>query len=337
MVNLKTHYLGLELKNPIIAGASNLCVDVNNLKKMEEAGAAAIVYKSLFEEQIQLESLQMEMDMQDYNERNAEMTSLFPDLEHAGPKEFLHNLKKARQAVSIPLIASINAVSEGSWTDYARQVEETGVDAIELNFYQGLADASRDGHSIIEEQISILEQVKLKVNIPVSVKLSPFYTNILRVVDMMDQAGANGFVLFNRLFQPDINVDLEKHSFPYNLSSPEDMRLPLRYTGALYGEINGSLCPNSGIFSGRDVIALLLAGADAVQVVSTLYKHQISHIGTMLHEMEDWMESKGYNDLDSFRGKLSKRHINDPMAYSRAQYIDILMKSEAIFNKYPMR
>lgn len=337
MVDLKTRYLGIELKNPIIVGASNLCVDTENLKKMEAAGAAAIVYKSLFEEQIQMESFQMDMDMQEYNERNAEMITLFPDIEHAGPKEFLHNLTKAREAVSIPLIASINAVSEGSWIDYAKKVEETGVNAIELNFYHGLSTTEKDGHSIIEEQLRILEAVKLKVSIPVSVKLSPFYTNIIRVVDMMDGRGADGFVLFNRLFQPDINIDLEKHSFPYNLSSSEDMRLPLRFTGALYGAVNGSLCANSGIFSGRDVIALLLAGADAVQVVSTLYKNQIGHITTMLREMEDWMESKDYKDIDAFRGKLSKRHINDPFAYTRAQYIDILMKSDVILNNYPMR
>lgn len=337
MVDLKTTYLGLELKNPVIAGASNLCTDIENLKKMEAAGAAAVVYKSLFEEQIQLESLQMEMDMQDYNERNAEMINLFPDIEHAGPREFLHQLTKAREALTIPLIASINAVNEGSWVDYAEKVEETGVAAIELNFYHGLSDEETDGHSLIEKQLNILDSVKNTVSIPVSVKLSPFYTNIIRLVDQMDDGGADGYVMFNRLFQPDINIDEEKHHFPYNLSNPEEMRLALRFVGALYGKVNGSLCANGGIFSGRDVIATLLAGADAVQVVSTLYKNQISHISTMLSEMEDWMESKGYKDLGSFRGKLSMEHINDPFAYKRAQYIDILMKSEQIFDKYPMR
>ena len=336
MADLRTHYLGIELKNPIIVGASNLCTDVENLKKMEAAGAAAIVYKSLFEEQIQWESLQMEMDMQDYNERNAEMTSLFPDLDHAGPKEFLFELGKARKALSIPLIASINAVSEGNWVNYAREVEATGVAAIELNFYQGLSDAETDGRSLIEKQIAILRAVKDVVSIPVSVKLSPFYTNIIRVIDMLDEAGADGFVMFNRLFQPDINIDEEKHHFPYNLSSPEDTRLAIRYAGALYGEVNGSICANGGIFGGRDVIATLLAGADTVQVVSTLYKNHISHISTILHEVEDWMEKKAYADLNSFRGKLSRKHLADPFAYTRAQYIDILMKSEQIFNKYPM-
>lgn len=336
MVDLQTHYLGIKLKNPIIVGACNLSVDTNNLQKMEAAGAAAVVYKSLFEEQIQLEDLQMEMDMQDYNDRNAEMISLFPDISHAGPREYLHNLKQAVAAVEIPVFASINAVDQGTWVEYAKEIEDTGVAGMELNFYHGPVDPEKEGRTIVEEQIRILRDVKAATKIPVSVKLSPFYTNTEKVIHMMDRAGADGFVLFNRMFEPDIDVETEAHYFPYNLSSPDDKRLALRYAGLLHTEIGASICSSGGIFSGKDIIALILAGSDAVQVVSSLYKFKISHIRTMILEMEDWMEAKSYANIEDFRGKLSRFNTNDPYAYKRAQYIDILMKSDEIFRKYPM-
>ncbi|HOI00031.1 MAG TPA: dihydroorotate dehydrogenase-like protein [Bacteroidales bacterium] len=336
MVDLQTHYLGIKLKNPIIVGACNLSTDTGNLQKMEAAGAAAVVYKSLFEEQIQLEDLQMEMDMQDYNDRNAEMISLFPDISHAGPREYLHNLKQAVAAVDIPVFASINAVDSGSWVEYAKEVAETGVAGLELNLFQGAAGPDKDEAAIIDEQIRIIRDIKATIQIPVSVKISPYYTNTEKVIHEMDRAGADGFVLFNRMFEPDIDVDSEKHHFPYNLSNPEDKRLALRYAGLLHTEIGSSICTSGGIFSGKDIVALILAGADAVQVVSALYKFKISHIRNMLLEMEDWMESKGYTSIDDFRGKLSRFNSNDPYAYKRAQYIDILMKSSEIFRKYPM-
>ena len=182
-----------------------------------------------------------------------------------------------------------------------------------------------------------MNHIKKNVKIPVSVKLSPFYTNVLNLVRMMYFEGVDGFVLFNRLFQPDIDIEKLDHHFPYNLSHEEDSRLPLRYIGLLSGEVHGSLCANTGIYSGKDVIKMILAGADAVQVVSTVYKHGIAQIGTILKEVEDWMESKKYDSIDQFRGKLSKKNLRDPFAYKRAQYVDILMKSEEIFKKYPLR
>jgi dihydroorotate dehydrogenase (fumarate) len=337
MANLSTRYMGLQLKNPVIVGASNLVKDVDNCKRMEAAGAAAIVYKTLFEEQVELERLQMSEELNQYNDRHAEMISLFPDIEHAGPREHLSHLKKVVNAVSIPVIASLNCTFDETWVEYAKQLENTGINALELNFYSVPGDFKREGKSIINEQLDVVSEVKKCVKIPVSVKLSPFYTNTLMVIQNMYYAGVDGFVLFNRLFQPDIDLDKEEHHFPYNLSHEEDNRLPLRYLGLLHGEIRGSLCGNTGIFNGRDVAKMILAGADSVQVVSTIYKNGIDHIGKILDELNQWMDSKKYENIESFKGKLARKNQKDPFAYKRAQYIDILMKSEEIFIKYPMR
>jgi dihydroorotate dehydrogenase (fumarate) len=336
-MDLSTTYLGLKLKNPIIVGASNLVTDLNFLKKLEEAGAAAIVYKSLFEEQIQLENLESYHAEEDYGTRHAEMGSMFPASVDHGPAEFLFNLAKARQTLKIPLIASLNAVYDDTWYEYAKKIEETGVDAIELNFYAVPREFDIDDNSILQEQLDTLEGVKKVVKIPVSVKLSPFYTNPLYCIGELDKKGADGFVLFNRLFQPDIDLDKEGLHYPYMLSNEEDNRLPLRFAGLLYGNIKGNICSNTGIFTGRDVIKMIIAGADCVQVVSTIYKHGPKQIGKILEEMEEWMTVKKYQSLADFKGKLAKVNIKDPYAYQRAQYVDILMRSNEIFKKYPIR
>jgi len=337
-MDLSTKYLGLKLKNPIIVGASNLVTDINVLKKLEKAGAAAIVYKSLFEEQIQIENLQMDQDMTEYEHRNAEAASLFPsDVYEAGPEEFLMHFEDARAALNIPLIASLNAVYDDTWYEYARKLEASGADALELNFYNNPKDFEMDGRSILNEELDVIEGVKKAVKIPVSVKLSPFYTNPLYVFKEMDRKKVDGFVLFNRLFQPDINIDLEQMHYPYNLSMEHDSRLPLRYVGLLYDNINADICANRGIFTGGDVAKMILAGADVVQVVSTVYKHGPQQITKMLEDLEIWMANKMYDKLEDFRGNLSKKNIDDPYAYRRAQYVDILMKSGEIFKKYPMK
>ncbi len=337
MVDLRTKYMGLELKNPIIVGASNLVTEPGMLEQLEAAGAAAVVYKSLFEEQIQLESLQLSEELMEYDDRNAEMISLFPHIEHAGPKEFLINLKKAREVLHIPLIASLNCINRETWVEYARLLQDTGVDGLELNLYSTPTDFNLPGVEISEGQLEIVRAVKKVVTIPISVKLSPYYTNPLFIIKKLDNLGLDGVVIFNRLFQPDIDIDLEENFFPYNLSVQQDNRLPLRFAGLLYGNIKASVIASTGIFTGEDVITMLLAGADAVQVVSTLYKNHVGQIGTMLNDLILWMESKKYKKLDDFRGKMSKKNIKDPFAYKRAQYVDILLKSEEIFKRYPMR
>mgnify|MGYP006287395865 CR=1 FL=1 len=335
-MNLETKYLGLSLKNPIIVGASNLVMELDMLRKLEDNGAAAIVYKSLFEEQIQLEGLEHQSHLDEYGDRHAEMGSPFPEMDHAGPEEFLHKLRKAKESVGIPMIASLNCVYEETWIEYAQKIEQTGVDALELNFYAVPKEMDVMGKAISSEQFDILEAIVGKVKIPISVKLSPFYTNTLYIISEMDKLGVNGFVIFNRLFQPDIDLEKEKHHFPYNLSNPEDNRIALRFAGLLFDNIKADICANSGIFTGEDVLKMIMAGADVTQVVSTVYKHGPKQISKMLKEMESWMEKKGYNSLSDFRGKLSKKKLRDPFTYKRAQYVDILMRSEEIFRKYPI-
>lgn len=333
MTNLKTNYMGLELKNPIVVGANNLVTNVNSLKQMEEAGAAAVVFKSLFEEQIQLEAAQMDDEMDEYAERHAEMTSLFPNLEHAGPREHLMNVQNARKALSIPLIASLNAIYNETWLEYAKLLEDKGVDGLELNFYSVPRNPDVSGEDIIKDQIEILKKIKSSISVPVSVKLSPFYANPLNVISRMDKAGVDAFVLFNRLFQNEIDLDNEKFVVDFPLSEAYENKLPLRYAGLLYGQVNASIVSNTGIHQGTDAVKMILAGADAVQVVGTLYKNKVQHISKMLKDIEAWMEGKGYKSLKDFRGKLSNKEINDPFIYKRAQYVDLLLKSEELFKK----
>lgn len=335
MSNLKTTYLGIPLKNPIVVGASNLVTDISNLIKLEEEGAAAVVYKSLFEEQIQLESYAMDEEKSLYEDWDAEHASIFPMLGHAGPMEHLHKLKIVKDTLEIPVIGSLNCVNEKTWAEYAIKMAETGVDAIELNFYANLVDPDIAGASIVEDQLKVLKAVKKEVQIPIAVKLSPYYTNTFGVIQQMEKAGADGFVLFNRLFQPDIDLDKEEHYFPYNFSSSVDSRLALRYAGLLHKQIKGTIISNTGILNGTDALKMIMAGADAVQVVSAIYKRGTSHIGKMLREMEEWMEIHDYKDINEFKGKLAKVNLSDPFAYKRAQYVDILMKSEIFMQYHP--
>jgi len=336
MADLKTRYMGLDLKNPIIAGACNIVTDIDNLYRIEKAGAAAIVYKSLFEEQVQLENLEFSERNTEYSERGAEMVNLFPMSISGTPDimEHLLSLKKAKESISIPVFASLNAVLDETWIEYAKRIEETGVDGLELNFYT-LPEKVGSGYENIEKkQIRVMKSIKANAKIPISVKLSSYHTNPVKHIADLENAGADGFVLFNRLFQPDIDIQTEEHHFPYNLSNSEDNRLPLRYAGMLFGNTNSSICTNTGIMNGSDVIKMLLAGADCVQIVSTLYLNQIEVISSMLKELEKWMDSKGYKSIADFQGKLSKKNSENKLPYHRAQYMDFMMTTSQILKKY---
>jgi dihydroorotate dehydrogenase (fumarate) len=332
MSKLATQHMGVNLKNPLILGASNLVHNIDKLKQAEEAGVAAVVYGSLFEEQIQLEDYELSSQLEAYDERNAEMIRLFPRIEHGGPKEHIYNLEQVVNALSIPVFASLNAIYKESWVEYARLLEETGVAGLELNFFAIPRDFNRPGRDIIQQQVEFLKAVKAAVKIPVSVKLSPFYTNVLKTIKELDEAGADGFVLFNRLFEPDIDVEAEKHVSPWNLSTQSDHRLSIRYIGLTYGHIKGSVAANNGIYEGTDMVKMILAGASAVQAVSTFYHNGVGHAAVMLKELEEWMDRKEYPSINSFRGTLSSQAINDPFVYKRAQYIDLILKSEEYFN-----
>jgi dihydroorotate dehydrogenase (fumarate) len=336
MADLRTTYMGVELKNPIILGASSLVEDPIAIQKIERAGVSAIVFRSLFEEQIHLEEIQLEDQLGEYDHRNAEMIRLFPEVRHGGAKEHLFKLEKLISKVNIPVFASLNAMYNESWEEYALALEETGVAGLELNFYDVPVDGKTSGSEIEKKQVHILTKLKSVIKIPISVKLSPFYANPLNLIAQLDKAGANSVVLFNRFFQPEINIETEEFYYPFDLTHQKDYQLSLRFAGLLYGNIGADICASRGISDGSDVIKMLLAGADCVQVVSAVYKNKASHITNMLEMVEEWMDARGYKTIDAFKGKLSMKNIKDPYAYKRAQYVDILMKSNEILKKYPM-
>jgi dihydroorotate dehydrogenase (fumarate) len=323
--------MGIELNNPIILGASNLVTNIDNLKKAEDQGVGAIVYRSLFEEQIQLESFQLEEQLTEFNDLNAEMVTIHPNIEHAGPDEHLVNLRKARESLSVPLIASLNAINNDTWVKYALLLCETGIDGIELNFYQIPMDFSKSASEVEDEQINTLKEIRKTISVPISVKLSPDYSNILNFISRLDKSGADAFVLFNSFFQPDINVISEKHFKSSHLSHTGDYKKALRYAGLLYDNVKADICSSNGVFSGEDVIKLLLSGATAVQVVSSVYRNGIKHIGVIRKELEEWMDKKNYASISDFRGKLSKNKLTaNPFIYKRAQYVDLLLNSDEI-------
>ncbi|HPE87227.1 MAG: dihydroorotate dehydrogenase-like protein [Bacteroidales bacterium] len=336
MSDLSTNYMGIPLENPIVIGANGLTKNIKFLKKLEQAGAAAVVYKSLFEEQITYERIQLAEQLQEYAERNAEMGQLYPTLEHAGTNEHIHELKYVLKNTRLPIIASLNALEDDTWVEYAKKMAETGVKGLELNFYEAPVDFEKNETDILLCQLETLKKVKQAVNIPISVKISPFYGNLLRSIKLFSDHGADAIVLFNRLFQPDIDIDKIALSAPNLFSAGNEYRLPLRFAGLLYKKIDAQIVANSGIYEGEDVVKLLLAGANAVQVVSALYMHGAGQITTMLEDMKYWMEHNNFSKIDDFRGKLSKANIKDPFAYKRAQYVDILLNSDEIIKTKTM-
>lgn len=328
MANLETSYMGIDLKSPLVVGACSLTAHMKAIKKIEEAGAGALVIKSLFEEEIQLEKYKMEEDIEMYDDWHAEMTDIFPEMEHAGPEEHLMWVKKTTEEVSMPVIASLNAVGHDTWVEWARRLEETGVDGLELNFFSTPTSFDEDAKKIEDDQISSLRDVKKAVKIPVSVKLSHFYTNPLELIKRMGDTGVDGFVLFNRMFHPSFDIEKETLSYPFNLSQPNDHRLPMRFVGMLFGKTDGSLCASNGIHRAEDAVEVLLAGADVFQAVSTLYQNSISVIEDINKGISDWMDRKGYRSIADFQGKLSAQNTGDASAYKRAQYVKMLLHAD---------
>lgn len=329
-MDLSTNYLGLTLKNPVIAGASAMTSKKDLIQRIEAAGAGAVVAQSLFEEQVQLERFHMDEEAEAAAHRHPEMETVFPSAVEAGPQQHLAWLKDVKESIQIPFIGSINAVQEETWVEYARQVADTGVDALELNFYSGSRETEHTAAEIEDQQIRVVGQVCKAVSIPVSVKLSVFYTNPLQVIHRFMEAGAAGSVLFNAFFHPDFNIEDETNTLPLTFSKPQDVRLRLRFAGLLYDETDGSVCVSGGVHSAREVIKALLAGADATQMVSGLYLHKPEYIQTVVTELEKWMEQKGYKSLSDFRGKLSRKNNPDRWTYSRMQYASTLLKADPL-------
>ena len=332
MKNLKTIYMGIELDNPLILGACNMSNNIDDLLKAEDNGVGAIVFKSLFEEQVQLERLQLEEKLTEYDNVHAEMLTTHPKIEFSDTEKHLVKLRKAKERLSVPLIASLNAVNEDSWHEYATELAQTGVDGLELNLYQTPTDFEIESKEIEDYQISIVKKIKEKLSLPVSVKLSSEYTNVLTLIKKMDAVGVDGFVLFNAYYQPDININTLKHKRNFNLSKKGEYRKTMRYAGMLFGQIDADVCSSRGIFDGEDIVKHILSGSVCVQMVSSLYKNGLEQIGVAKKQLSEWMEEKEFNSIEEFRGKMAQKNlVPGSMVYKRAQYVDLLMRSDNIF------
>ncbi|MFC1960079.1 dihydroorotate dehydrogenase-like protein [Chloroflexota bacterium] len=327
MANLKTTYLGIELKSPIVVAASSISSYVDRVEMAENAGAGAIVIRSLFEEQIALDQLQMEESLAMGSESFAEATSYFPDIEHGGASEHLMWVEKTVKAVSMPVFASLNAVSPGSWVNYAKQLENTGIKGLEVNLYAVPTDPAQTGTALETNLYDTVAAVKNEVAIPVAVKLSPYYTAPANVIKELENRGVDAVVMFNRFLQPDIDPDTETLINEMVLSTASELKVPLRWAALLYGRTDLDIAVNTGVHTGRDVIKALLAGASITQVASTLLKNGIPYLSTMILDVQNWMDEKGYDSIDDFRGNLSQKSVADSAGFERAQYVKLLSES----------
>jgi dihydroorotate dehydrogenase (fumarate) len=325
MSDLRTSYMGISLKNPLIVGSSPLSTRVDTVLAMEEAGAAAVVLKSLFEEQVRIDAEAFEQDLARHNETSAEATSMFPHLEHAGTRTHAFWISEARKVVRIPLIASINCLTKVQWAEYAKALEGTGVDGLELNLYSPSRSLDTTAAQIEDQELGILDEVRQAVRIPIGVKLHPFYTNLPNVVKRFEEAGADGFVMFNRLFQPDIDVDAEVKKARYQETDSRDTLQSVRWVALLSNQLRAGIAASSGISNGRDMAKVIIAGARAAQVVGVLLREKPVHIGKMLTELSTWMDLHGYKNIEEFRGKLARINPSDPWTFSASQYVEGLL------------
>ena len=326
MANLKTKYLGLDLKNPFIASASSLSKKLTNIKRMEDAGIASIVLYSLFEEEITHESQTLDYFLSRGTESFAEALTYFPDLDNynLGPEKYLGLISKAKESVQIPVIASLNGISSGGWIEYAKLIEQAGADALELNLYYVSTDLDVAGVELEKAYVELVRNIRKEIKIPIAVKLSPFFTSFSSVAAELVGAGANGLVLFNRFYQPDINIEDMRVEPTLELSASSDLLLPLRWTAILYKKVNIDLALTSGVHSGEDIVKALMAGASVVMSASELVKHGIDRAKSLLQEFSNWMDVHEYESVDSLRGVLSQRSVAQPAAFERANYMKAL-------------
>ncbi len=325
MADLKTTFVGLSLRSPVIVGASPISRRIENIQAVEEAGAGAVVIYSLFQEQIEIETRDVDEALSVGSETFPEALTYFPKLQHAGPKEHVMWIEKTRKRVSIPLIGSLNAYSVGNWVNYAKQLESAGCDALELNLYAVQTDPQKTSSAVEEEALAVISSVKNAVNVPVVVKLSPFYTALANFARRAVEAGADGFVLFNRFYQPVVDVETESLSTKIIYSSPNERHLPARWIAILSAQLEVDLGASTGVHSGKDAAAYILAGAKTVQTASCILQRGVEVVKRINSELADWMDSKGYESVEHFRGKLDSKSVSDPFAFERAHYIKALL------------
>ena len=322
-MDLSTTYLGLKLRTPLVPAASPLSEEVDSIKQMEDAGASAVVLYSLFEEQLRQDTAELARHLEHGTESFAEALTYFPEPEsfRLGPEEYLKHIGKAKQAVHIPIIASLNGSSAGGWTQYAKAIQQAGADALELNIYYIPTDENLTSAQVEQTYLDILKSVKSVVTIPVAVKLSPFFTYFANMASRLDQAGANGLVLFNRFYQPDIDLESLEVKPNILLSTPMAMRVPLRWIALLYGKLRANLCATSGIHRASDALKMLMAGADVTMLCSALIRHGVRQISVVEQDLIAWMEEHEYESVSQLKGSLSQKNCAEPSAFERAQYM----------------
>jgi dihydroorotate dehydrogenase (fumarate) len=325
-MDLSTSYMGLKLSSPLVASASPLSMDLGSLRRLEDFGAGAVVLASLFEEQIEHDANELEHYLTYGADRFAESLSYFPEPSqfHSGAQEYLEYIAKARQAVDVPIIASLNGVSARGWITYAAKAQQAGASALELNVYYIPTNLELQSKDVESVYAAVLGGVKAGVKIPVSMKLSPFFSNTAAMAAALDRAGADGLVLFNRFYQPDIDPEALEVKLDINLSTSADNRLPLRWIAILYGRLKASLAATSGIHTGADAAKMIMAGADVTMMCSALLKHGPRHLHTVREELLRIMEANGYQSVTEMRGTMSQRNCPEPSAYERGNYIKAL-------------
>jgi dihydroorotate dehydrogenase (fumarate) len=325
-MNLTTRYLGFKLRTPLVPSASPLSEKIDNIKRMEDAGAAAVVFHSLFEEQVHRDRHDLQYYLDQGTESYAESLTYFPDRAEfkIGPEAYLEHIAQAKAAVDIPIVGSLNGTTLGGWLAYAQQIERAGADALELNIYSVPSNPDISGDDIETHYLNILAAVKAELKIPVAVKLSPFFTNFARFARSADRNGADALVLFNRFYQPDIELETLEISPNVLLSTPMAMRLPMRWIAMLYGRIGASLAATSGIHRATDALKMLMAGADVTMFCSVLLRRGIDHIRVIEREMREWMEEHEYESVEQLKGSMSQKNCPDPSAFERAQYMRAL-------------
>ncbi len=327
-MDLRTTYMGLQLDNPLIGSASPLWETVDKIKRAEDAGLSAVVLFSLFEEQIQAEQAEVEKLTTYGAHASVEAVSYFPAAKEyrIGPDSYLELIARAKKTVDIPIIASINGYTDAGWIEYAKEMQQAGADAIELNVYHVPADPGLTGRDVERKYLDVLKAVKSAVKVPVAMKLSPYFSSMAAMATELAEAGADALVLFNRFYQPDFDIEELEVKPDINLSTPHEIRLALRWIAILRGEVKCSLAATSGVHSGTELVKYVLAGADAVMVTSTLLRYGIDHGARILSELQEWMERKEYQSVKQMRGAMSQKNVADPTAFERANYVKALSR-----------
>jgi dihydroorotate dehydrogenase (fumarate) len=326
-MDLRTTYLDLALRTPLVVSACGpLSEEIGDIKRIEDAGASAVVLYSLFEEQLRLETHELDHHLTAGTESFPEALTYFPEPRefNLGPEEYLKHIRNAKEAVDIPVIASLNGATVGGWIDFARQIQQAGADALELNIYSIPTNLNLTGAEVEQTYVDIVKAVRAAVTIPVAVKLSPFFSNVANVAKRLDSAGADGLVLFNRFYQPDIDLEELAVKPSVILSTPQAMRLPMRWIAILFGRINADLAATSGIHTARDVAKMLMAGADVTMLCSVLLAKGVEQIGAIERELSQWLEEHWYDSVHQLKGSMSQMRCPDPSAFERAQYMRAL-------------